>query len=117
MSEKISVEKIQADNVAIGKRATVNSTIGVKVDRYLRADALQQLQQLIGLLSIHADEIERPDDVQADAEAAKAALSKKKLNRARIENLISKVAAGVAGVTILADAVDAVNTTVTRLFT
>jgi hypothetical protein len=117
MSDKYNVKKIDADNMAMGKHATVISSTGIKADQSLQADALQQVEQLIALLSVHADQIESPDKVQADAAAAQAALSKKRLNRARIENLVSRMAVGVAGVTTLANAVDAVQTAISRLFT
>jgi hypothetical protein len=118
MSDKYRVAKVQAGNVAIGKRAAVNSTVQVRADQSLiQADALQQVQQFIALLSAHADEIERPEEVQADAEAVEAELNDKKPSRTRIEDLFSKIAVGVAGVTTLANAVNAVHAAVTSLFT
>jgi hypothetical protein len=118
MSDKYNVREVQADNVAIGKRATVNSAVHVSADQSLaQADALYQVQKFIALLSAHADEIERSDEVQADAEAVRAELSEKKPSRIRIENLFSKIAAGVAGVTTLANAINAVHAAVTSVFT
>lgn len=117
MSDKYNVTKVRAGNVAIGKRATVNSTVQVSADQSLIQEAALQVQQFIALLSAHADEIERPDAVQADAQAVQDELSEEEPSRIRIENLFSKIAAGVAGVTTLANATNAVHTAVTSLFT
>ena len=118
MSDKYNITKVQAGNIAIGKRATVNSTVQVSADQSLIQEAaLQQVQQFIALLSAHEDEIERPDAVQADAQAVQDELSEEEPNRIRIENLFSKIAAGVAGVATLANAINAVHTAVASLFT
>ena len=118
MSDKYNITKVQAGNVAIGKRAKVNSTVQARDNQSLiQAEALQQVRQFIALLSAHADEIERPDEVQTDARAVEAEIGEKKPSRARIEDLFSKIAAGVAGVTTLANAVNAVHAAVTSLFT
>jgi Family of unknown function (DUF5955) len=70
----------------------------------------------IELLSIHANELASPHEIQDYAESVEAALQKRKLNRARIENLVHKIAGAVAGVAALANAVDAVQTAVNHLF-
>jgi hypothetical protein len=118
MGQNYDVRKIRAKSLAIGSHARaeyVTRTDTKQASRY--AEALDQIQQLIELLSVHADEIDSPHEIQADAESVEAALRKKKLNRARIESLIGKITTALAGVTALASAVDAVQTAVTRLFT
>lgn len=118
MCSEYKVRKVQAKNVAIGSHARANHTEYITAEHSReQAEALEQIRQLLELLPAHLDEIDSPRSVKADAEAAEDALSKKKLNRARIENLIGKITAGLAGVTALANAVDAVQTAVTRLFT
>ncbi len=115
MSENYHIEDIDADTVAVGNHA---KAIRVTVEKSLmQTEALKETRKLIMLLPDYADMIDRPDKVQADAKAVEVALSKNTLKRARIENLIRKIAIGVAGVTTLANAVDAVQVAVSRLFT
>jgi hypothetical protein len=118
MSQKYDVSKIDAKNVAIGNHAKAGyPSQGNAVQSPAQLEALQQIRQLIELLPAYMDKIESPRTVQADVRAAETALGKKKLNRDRIEGLVGKIAAAVAGVTALANAIDAVQTAVTRLFT
>ena len=95
----------------------VRNTRGNADQSLIQEAALRQVHQFIALLSAHADEIERPDAVRADAQAVQDELSEEEPSRIRIENLFSKIAAGVAGVTTLANAINAVHTAVTSLFT
>jgi hypothetical protein len=104
---------IKATNFAAGDGATIN--VGTQ-QIPLQDEALRELRRFIALLPNGAAEIKSPDEVEANARAAEAALSKKKLNRERIENLITRVAAGVAGVAALTNAIEAVQAAVTRLF-
>ena len=116
MSDRYDVGDIYADNVAVGNRARAEyKAYPDPKQASIQAEALQQIRQLIELLAVHADEIGNPGEVQANAESVKSALRKKKLNRARIESLISKIRPAVAGVTVLADAIDAVHTAVSHL--
>jgi hypothetical protein len=117
MSQKYEVGKIRAHNVAVGNHAKAKYAPVNAEQSSMQAEALDQIRRLIELLPAYADKIDSPREVQADAEAAEVALSKKKLNRARIEILIGRMAAGVAGVTALANAVDAVQAAITHLFT
>ena len=118
MGQSYRVRKIRSDNVAIGNRARAKYIMHLNAEQIaMQTEALNQIRQFIELLSVHADEIDSPREVQADAESVEAAMGKKKLNRARIENLIGKISTAVAGVTALANAIDAVQTVVTRLFT
>jgi hypothetical protein len=116
MSDHYNVRDIYADNVAVGNRARAEyKTYPDPKQALVQAEALQQIRQLIELLVVHADEIDDPGEVQANAKSVKNALRKKKLNRARIESLISQIRPAVAGVTALADAIDAVHTAVSHL--
>jgi hypothetical protein len=114
VNQRIDVRKVKAKNVAIGNRAKAGDRTYSDAEK---EEAIYQIRQLIELLSVHAGEINSPGEIQAYAESVEAALKKKKLNRVRIENLVHKIAAAIAGVTALANAVDAVQTAVGRLFT
>jgi hypothetical protein len=116
MSDRYNFEDIHADNVAIGNRARAEYKVYPDLKQAsIQAEALQQIRQLIELLAVHADEIDNPGEVRANAKSVKIALRKKKLNRTRIESLISQIRPAVAGVTALADAIDAIHTAVSHL--
>jgi uncharacterized protein (DUF2342 family) len=118
MPQNYRIGNIKGENIAIGDHAKASSSVRIKAEQSaMQVEALQQIQNLIALLPGHADVIDDPDQVQADAKAAKVALSKKSLNRARIEKLISRLTVGLAGVTALANSVDAVQAAVSHLFT
>jgi len=114
VNQSYDVGKVKAKNVAIGNRAKAGDHTYSDAEQ---AEALGQVRQLIELLSVHADEINSPHEIQEYAESVEVALQKRKLNRARIESLIQKIATAVAGVTALANAIDTVQTAVSRLFT
>jgi hypothetical protein len=116
MGQKYDIGKLRAENVAIGNHA--RAEYGTHPDLELatiRAEALYQIRQLIELLAVHSEEIDSPHAIREDAESIEVALKKKKLNRSRIENLISNITPAVAGVTALAKAIDVVHTTVGHL--
>jgi len=116
MSDRYNIGDIYADNIAIGKRARAEYKAYPDPKQALvQAEALQQIQQLIELLAVRADEIDNPGEVQTDAKSVKIALRKKKLNRGHIQRLISQIRPAVAGVTALAEAIDAVHTAVSHL--
>jgi hypothetical protein len=116
MSDRYNVENINADNVAVGNRARAEYKAHPDPEQALiLTEALQQIRQLIELLAVHADEIDNPGEVRANAKSVKTALRKKKLNRALIESLISQIRPAVAGVTALAEAIDAVHAAVGHL--
>ena len=112
MGQKYDIGKVRAKNVAIGSHAKA------EYETYAdpkRAEALHQIRQLIELLALHSEEIDSPHTVQADAESVEGALKKKKLNHSRIEKLIGKITPAVAGVTALANAINAVHAAVSHL--
>jgi hypothetical protein len=111
---KVKARKVRAKNVAIGSHAKAGDRIYSEADQ---ANALYEVRRLIELLSVHAGEIDSPHEIRAYAESVETALQKRKLNRARIEKLVHKIAGAVAGVTALANAVGAVQTAVGHLFT
>lgn len=113
MDQSYDVGKVKAKNVAIGPHGKAGDRIYPDAEH---AAALYRVRQLIELLAVHADEISSPHAIQAHAESVEAALQKKNPNRSRIENLIQKIAGAVAGVTALANAVDAVQAAVDHLF-
>ena len=113
VNQKYDVGKVKAKNVAIGNHAKAGDRTYSDAKK---EEAIYQIRQLIELLSVHANEIDNPGAVQAYAESVETALQKRKLNRARIENLVHKIASAIAGVTALANAVGAVQTAVSHLF-
>jgi hypothetical protein len=116
MGQKYDIGKIRAENVAIGNHA--RAEYGTHPDPELaaiREEAMYQIRQLIELLAVHSEEIDSPHVVREDAESIEVALKKKKLNRSRIQDLISNITPAVAGVTALAKAIDAVHATVGHL--
>jgi hypothetical protein len=92
-----------------GRRAFVGSGTNVLHDRILINVALGKKGK--------GGKRQEPIAFTADVAAVEAELSDKKPSRTRIEDLFSKIAAGVAGVTTLANAVNAVHAAVTSLFT
>jgi hypothetical protein len=116
--QEYHIDKIRAENVAIGNRARAEYVSHSDAKQAeLHAEALYQIRQLIELLPHYSDKINSPHAVMADAESIESALSKKKLNRDRLENLIERVTPAVAGITALANAIAAVQTAITHLFT
>ena len=117
MSPKYSIGSIQGHNVVSGDKANITSTVYVGSEQsLLREQALAEIRKLIALLSTHADMIDRPEKVREDAEAIEVALDEKTLKRTRIEELARKITAGLAGVTALAGALDAVQAAINHLF-
>jgi hypothetical protein len=114
VAEKYRIGNIEAANVAVGKGATIN--VGAQ-QIALQDEALQELRRFIALLPAQAAEINKPHEVEANARAAEVALREKRLDRRRIQDLITKIAAGVLGVATLTNAIEAVQAAVTRLFT
>ena len=111
---KYKFGEIKATNFAAGDGATIN--VGVQ-QIPLQDEALRELRRFIALLPAQATEIKKPHEVEANAKAAEVALSEKRLDRRRIQDLITKITAGVLGVAALTNAVEAVQAAVTRLFT
>jgi hypothetical protein len=113
MAKNYKIGNIEAANVAVGDGATIY--VGAQ-QIPIQAEALREIRRFITLLPDRADEMDNPREVEANARAAEVALSKKKLNRGRIQDLITKITAGVVGVAALANAIEAVQAAVTRLF-
>lgn len=116
MGQKYDIGNLRAENVAIGNHA--RAEYGTHPDPELaaiREEAIYQIRQLIELLAVHSEEIDSLHAVREDAESIEVALKKKKLNRTRIQELISNITPAVAGVTALAKAIDAVHATVGHL--
>jgi hypothetical protein len=111
---KYEIGKIKAANVAVGDNPYIN--VGAQ-QIPLQEDALRELRRFITLLPAQAAEIKKSHEVEENARAAEVALSKKRLDRGRIEGLIAKITAGVVGIAALTNAIDAVQAAVTRLFT
>jgi hypothetical protein len=111
---KYNIGDIKATNVAVGDEATIN--VGAQQIQ-LQDEALRELRRFIELLPARAAEIDKPREVEANARAAEVALREKRLDRGRIQDLITKITVGVVGVAALTNAIDAVQAAVTRLFT
>jgi hypothetical protein len=116
MGQKYDIGKVRAKNVAIGSHAKAQYETHTDPKRAaIQAEALHQIRQLIELLAVHSEEIDSPHAVRADAESVEVALKKKKLNRSRIKKLIGNITPAVAGVTALANAIEAVHTAISHL--
>jgi hypothetical protein len=111
---KYKFGEIKATNVAVGKGAAIN--VGAQ-QIPLQDEALRELRRFIELLPARAAEIDEPYEVEANARAAEVALREKRLDRGRIQELITKITVGVVGVAALTNAIDAVQAALTRLFT
>lgn len=111
MTQNYSTGDIHAIYVAVGNKATAMSPDPESA----RIQALQELRSFIALLPAYEHVLGKPVEVRADAIAAEAALSKKSMNRGRLEKLVRKIALGVTGVTALADAVSAVQAAIAHL--
>jgi hypothetical protein len=116
VSQEYKIGKIQAENVAVGKRAKAKHITRVDPKQAsAQAEALDQIRKLIELLSIHANEIKSPQTAQADAESVEAALEEKIINHTRVNKLIRNITRAAGGVTAIADAIDAVRAAVGHL--
>jgi len=113
VAKDYKIGKIEAVNVAVGDGAIVY--VGTQ-QIPLQEEALRELRRFIALLPDRATEIDKPREVEANARAAEVALRGKRLDRGRIQDLITKITAGVVGVAALTNAMDAVQAAITRLF-
>jgi hypothetical protein len=113
MSDKYTLKKFSATNVAVGHRSSVQP--GASVSPAVN-DALDKLRYFVSLIPESVGQGQDSDDVRAQAENLEAALCKKKLNRERIEKILRNLMLGVSGVAALANAMDAVQSAVARLF-
>jgi hypothetical protein len=114
MAKNYKIGNIEAANVAVGDGAIVY--VGAQ-QIPLQDEAVRELRRFIELLPAQATEIKKPHEVEANARAAEVALREKRLDRRRIQDLITKITVGVLGVAALTNAIEAVQAAVTRLFT
>jgi hypothetical protein len=120
VATRISVKKLRSKNAAFGHRASVKDksrTVVSGQQLTLQAEALQELRKFASLVPDYAEVVENPQNLQTLASKTEAALKKSRPRRDRIEKLISEMTMGVVGVTALAQAIEAVQAAVTRLFT
>jgi hypothetical protein len=116
VNQRYIIKGVRAENVAIGDHARAGDEVHPDPRQAsIQVEALQQIRQLIELIVIHTGAIENPREVQANARSVEIALKKKKPNRTRITYLIGKITPAVAGVTALANAIDAVQALVNHL--
>ncbi|HUB39854.1 MAG TPA: hypothetical protein VMA72_13455 [Streptosporangiaceae bacterium] len=113
MRDKYKVEHFSADNVAVGQHAFVK--VRAPVSPAVQ-DAIDTLRHFVSLLPEHI-EAHDGDSVRAHAQELEVALKKKRLNRDRIERILGDLMLGVSGIATVANAVDAVQAAVVRLFT
>ncbi len=116
MTDRYKIKNMRAKNVAYGKKAKIDARVRAAPDWPLRAQALDQIEHLLELLTSQDGGAPETDSIQANAKALDGALKKKRLDRAHIEGCIQKITAGAAGVTALANAADAIHATIMRLF-
>jgi hypothetical protein len=79
-----------------------------------RQSALQEMRYFLTILPYHVGIITAPDEVERNAAAIENALKKAKVDQKHINSLIEKVAANVAGTTVLSDSIRGVKTTLAR---
>lgn len=123
MSGRYSFKNFNATNMVVGPKAKIGKASVKQAQIYqvtpqlepVRAQGLHELDRFIMLVPSYGEDINSPDII-ANAEAARAALSKRRLRRDRIEKLLATISVAVGGITTLAEAINAVQNTVSRLF-
>lgn len=115
-SYQVRVKSIDQANVAIGNKARAANTIirsGVEAES-LR-NVISEAEELIRLLGEHRAEVEDPDTALAAAVKARDKLGKKKIDIESVGKALKRVAAAVADVGVLAEAVTRVQALVAHL--
>jgi hypothetical protein len=113
MRDKYKVGEFSAENVAVGHRASSRSHARVTP---AVEDAIEKLRYFVSLIPEHIEPALDSDSVCRHAEELEAALRKKRLNRARIEQILGTLTVAVSGTAALANAISAIQSAVTRLF-
>lgn len=113
MNDKYKVEHFSADNVAVGHRAFVQTRAPVSP---AVKDAIDKLRYLVSLIPEHIELAQDNGSVRGQAQELEDALRENGLNRNRIERILGNLMLGVSGIATLANAVDAVQSAIARLF-
>lgn len=114
MSDRNKVSNFTAQNVAIGQNASITPYTDIAP---ARDDALREVRYFISLIPEQAEPLpQHAHEIHRQAMELEAALSRKKLNRRRIESILNNLVIGDSSIVALANAADAVHTAVTRLF-
>jgi hypothetical protein len=118
VASKNHVGKIRAKNSIVGDHGRLtdkSKTHALSAEQSaLQADALRQLREIISLLPAYARDIDigRARECAAKAETA---LKRRRLSRGQIEKHLKGILVAAGGITVLADAVGAVQATVARI--
>lgn len=113
---KVTTESIKDSTVAIGHKAkAVNTVVGSQVDEESLRKAIAEVDQLIGLLTAHQDEVANGEALLASAAGVKEKLARKRLKLKSIRAVLDQIAEGVAGMGVLADCVARIQTLISHL--
>lgn len=113
---KVTTESIKNSAVAIGHKAkAVNTAVSSQVDQESLRNALEEADQLIGLLTAHQDEMANGEALLESAVGVKKRLAKKRLKLKSIRDVLEQIAEGVAGMGVLADCVARIQTLISHL--
>jgi hypothetical protein len=108
----INVGDVQGTGIVIGH----GSSASVKVHQPpAQPDVAALLDEFIGLLARHQDSVADAADIRESAATARAELAKPSPRWGVVRGLLKGIAAGVAGVSVLAEAVNNIQTLVAHL--
>jgi hypothetical protein len=113
MRDKYTVGEFSAENVAVGHGASARSHSRVTP---AVEDAIEKLGYFVSLIPEHIELAHDSASVCRQAAELEAALRKKKLDRGRIEKILGTLTVAVSGTAALANAISAIQSAVTRLF-
>lgn len=113
MRDKYKVENFSGENVAVGHRASARSHLPVTPGL---EDAIERLRYFVSLIPEHIEPAHDCDNVLGQAEELEAALRKKRLDRRRIEKILGTLTVAVSGIAALANAINAIQSAVARLW-
>lgn len=107
---------INAEQLAVGRKARAMKIVS-SADQALEQKGLQEirekLDELVNILTEHADALENPDEVLDSTEVVAEELSKDKPNKLTLTAILSGIASSVQSVAVLASAVDALKHAIT----
>jgi len=107
----ITVGNVQGTGIVIGHESSAVVTQGASA----QTEAAELLDEIIRQLELHLDSVPDPEGVLESAQAARSELAAPSPRWPVVRGLLRVVAAGVVGVSALAEAVDKVQTLIAHL--
>ena len=107
---------INAEQLAVGRKARAVKIVSLAdqaLDRKGLQDIREKLDELVNILTAHADALDNPDEVLDSTEAVAAELSKDKPNKLTLTAILSGLASSVQSVAAVATAVEALKHAIT----